>query len=372
MIVGVLLVGGALVIDGKIYHAYGRPAWAGNAPSEDTMLTSEDGVAFLQVPWDNALEPAVRLARDWRPDVVHLHTHWAWPVARAIQDQIGTCLIYTVHSVDRAEYELGEEGPNLLDRCDDQQAALAAANRVIALTRHERDLLSHYYPWARREIRVVGNGIDDCIEAREAVNKEQIRESALVLYSGRLVERKGIAELLSAVPKVLAKAPDTHFVLAGGPAHWGAADVERQWLNPALCPYQGQIRFTGWLPPSEVAQWYRKADILVVPSRYEPFGMVVLEGMLHGLPIVAAAVGGPKEILKHDRTGVLFPAKDVEALVLSLLRLIENPTLRRRIGRAAAQAVRSRWLWPDTVRKIRTVYQEAVKANTNGRATPAD
>src|SRR6266849_2132760 len=150
MAVGVLLIGGALVIDGKIHHPYGGPTLEKNEAIGKDMLTSANGVEFLQVPWDNAVEPAVQLVRNWRPDVVHLHTHWAWPVAKAIQEQTGTCLIYTVHSVDRAEYELGEEGPNLLDRCDDQEAALASADRVIALTRHERSLLSGYYPWVRR------------------------------------------------------------------------------------------------------------------------------------------------------------------------------------------------------------------------------
>ena len=361
MKVGVLLIGGALVIDGQVFDAYGSPS-LGHAQLPSGVVRSADGIEFVQIPW-NAVSPAVDFVRHWRPDIVHLHTHWAWPAARAIQEQTQTCLVYTVHSVDRAEYELGEEGPNLLDRCSDQEAALAAADRVIALTRHERRLLHRYYPWVRRQVRVVGNGVDAPTITDADRESEQPKTSVIVLYSGRLVDRKGIPELLSAIPEVLARAPNTRFVFAGGPAHWGAADVERQWLHHGLHPYRGQIQFTGWLSPTQVAGWYRRADILVVPSRYEPFGMVMLEGMLHGLPIVAAASGGPKEILRHGRTGLLFAPKDVTGLIDALVRLIEDTPLRRKIGKAAARSVRRRWLWSSTVEQMRAVYQGALKAH---------
>lgn len=98
---------------------------------------------------------------------------------------------------------------------------------------------------------------------------------------------------------------------------------------------------------------------MAVPSWYEPFGMVILEGMLYGLPIVAAAVGGPSEILEHGRTGILCPPKDAEALGDAILKLVIDSRLRRQIGIAAAEQVRDKWLWPHVVRKMREVYREA-------------
>ena len=87
------------------------------------------------------------------------------------------------------------------------------------------------------------------------------------------------------------------------------------WLLPLrLYPHREQITFTGWLTPPEMAKRYRAADILVVPSWYEPFGMVILEGMLHGLAVAASAVGGPAEILDHGRTGVLSRHATLEPL----------------------------------------------------------
>jgi hypothetical protein len=107
-----------------------------------------------------------------------------------------------------------------------------------------------------------------------------------------------------------------------------------------------------------VYRWYAAADILVVPSRYEPFGMVVLEGMLHGLPVVAAEVGGPADILEHGRTGLLFPPRDVTALVAALRKLIGNTEDRRRMGHAAAREVRQTWLWDRLVPEMIRVYGE--------------
>jgi len=262
--------------------------------------------------------------------------------------------VFTVHSLDRAEYEIGQ----FVTQWEIQDAVITSATRVIALSESERELIAQYCPWAREQLRIVGNGIDDCNTAREAARKNKRGESALVLYTGRFVDRKGIRELLSAIPQVLERAPTTRFVLVGG--YGGGAEIERCWLADELRPFQSQVHFTGWLAPREVAAWYCAADILVVPSWYEPFGMVILEGMLYGLPIAASAVGGPKEILEHGRTGLLFPAKDVGALADAILRLVINPDLRQQVGAKAAEEVRRNWLWPHVVKKMRIVYREAM------------
>src|SRR5436190_17411334 len=110
----------------------------------------------------------------------------------------------------------------------------------------------------------------------------------------------------------------------------------------------------------EAEEWYDSTDILVVPSWYEPFGMVILEGMLNGLAIAASAVGGPMEILQNGRTALLFPPKNVESLGHALLRLVTDESLRTRLGSAAAAEVRRRWLWPQIVQKMQAVYQEAM------------
>ena len=281
-----------------------------------------------------------------------------WPVAQAIQRQTSIPLVYHVHSVDKAEYEIGQEPQPWLAHSHAQEEAIASADRIIALSRDERDLLARYYPEVRDRIRVVGNGIDEPAADSGPPARPRCPQQPLVLYSGRLVERKGIRELLAAIPRVLEAAPDSRFALAGGPPNLHPADVAAQWLTPELAPYRNRVHFTGWLSPSELASWYRSADVLVVPSRYEPFGMVILEGMIHGLPMVASNVGGPAEILDHGRTGLLFPPRDAAALAGQLIGLLQDRELRQRIGRAGAEEARRSWTWPKRVATMRQVYAE--------------
>ena len=313
---------------------------------------------FFQSSWSNGIELGIRTVKTWRPDVVHLHTAMLWYVAEALQATTAVPIVYHVHSVDRAEYEIGHEPNPWLAHSHAQDQAIAASDRLIALTKSECDLLIRYYPATRAKIRIVGNGIDDTEAAKAAAFRQHRSWPPLVLYSGRLVERKGIRELLDAIPQVLDAVPDAYFVLAGGPPPLTGDEVAAQWLTPEHAPYRNRIHFTGWLSPSEIYRWYAVADILVVPSRYEPFGMVVLEGMLHGLPVIAAAVGGPADILEHGRTGLLFPPRDVSALAAAIRDLVENAEQCRQMGLAAAREVRKTWLWDRLVPDMLNVYGE--------------
>jgi len=362
--VGVLLVGGVLVVGDIAHGGYGRPGPSYQISGKpEEPIAHPSGITFFQVPWDGAVDAAVRIVAKWQPDVIHLHTAWVWPFARAIREQTGLPLVYTVHSVDRAEYEFGHEPSHILDHCEDQEEAISKADRLVALTSNETELLVHYYPESQDKIRVVGNGIDDSSLAQLSAQRIKDGDPPLVLYTGRLVERKGIRELLEAISIVLYKAPRTRFVLAGGPPDRSGEDLKREWLPASCFPYFDQIHFTGWLSQEQIEQWYCLADIQVVPSRYEPFGMVVLEGMLYGLPIIAADVGGPKSILDHEETGLLFPPRDVNALAADMLCLIKSPSLRHKLGTAGAIDVRRNWLWPHVVGRMRRVYNEAFEMN---------
>lgn len=360
--VGVLLVGGVLVVgaNGDVERDYGRGHFGspGRPLSHyEQMVFDPKGVMFMQVAPSAAIESGVRLAAHWRPDVVHLHTAWLWHVAAAIREQTGIPFVFTVHSLDRVEYEHGI----FLWSWETQEEAIHAADRVIAISQSENELMAEYCPAVRKRIRIVGNGIDDVPTRRRSLEDCSLAQDPVVLYCGRFVSRKGIRELLGAIPYVLEKAPNSRFVLIGG--YGGGAEIERTWLADSLLPYRGQVQFTGWLTPMEVARWYRTADILVVPSWYEPFGMVILEGMLHGLAIAASSVGGPAEILEHERTGILFPAKDAFALGEAILRLIENPELRSRIADSAGYEVRKKWLWSTIVSKMEAVYSELLQTS---------
>jgi len=355
MTVGVLLVGGVLSADGG-YSGW-RPIPLEALPfGLGRIAVASDGVTFFHVAPNDGVEAGLKFARAWRPDVIHLHSSWLWPVASSIRDDRGTPIVFTVHSLDRAEYEWG----GFVTHWEPQEVVIHAVDRIIAISESERELLTSYCPTVSPRVRVIGNGVDDTSAARASARRRR-SGPPLVMFSGRFVDRKGIHELLEAIPRVLDAEPDTRFMLVGG--YGSAADVERVWLAGALLRYREKIRFTGWLPPAEVMRCYGGADVLVTPSWYEPFGMVILEGMLHGLAIAAAEVGGPAEILEDETTGLLFAPRNAGALAGALLRLIRDADLRRRLGDAAADTVRSRWLWPRLITDIRLVYREIANAD---------
>jgi len=350
--VGVLLVGGILTAPGN----YGRchhSTPTGQPFSLRGAVVTGDGITFFHVFPDDAVEAGLHLARAWRPSVIHMHTSWLWPIAAAIRSVCGAPIIFTVHSLDRAEYEWG----GFVTNWECQEAAIKAADRVIAISESERVLMLQYCPEVARRVRIIGNGIDDTPSARAAARRPRFGPP-LLMFSGRFVERKGIWELLEGLPRVLEAIPDTSIVLVGG--YGGADEMESRWLKGSLLRYRTRVCFTGWLSPASTARWYSKADVLIVPSWYEPFGMVILEGMLYGLAIAAAAVGGPTEILKHESTGLFFRARDVDSLVTIVSRLASDRQLRCKLGAAAAAEVRRKWLWPALVDRMVLVYQEVI------------
>ncbi|WP_147154074.1 glycosyltransferase family 4 protein [Reyranella soli] len=347
-----------LLVAGDAKASYQWPAKTWQADAVDAVDHGDAGIHLLHASHDNAEAVAVDWLRACRADVLHLHVFWLWPLARRLRERTGIPIVYTVHSLDRAEYELGQGPPECLTQSDLQESLIASADRIVALTQSESALIAAYVPAACGRVRVVGNGIEDCPGALATASRPPTTGPLTVLYSGRFVERKGVRDLLAAVPLVLERAPNTSFVLAGGHRHCSGDDMARYWLPVGFERYRERVRFTGWLSSQDLARLYGQADVLVVPSWYEPFGMVVLEGMLYGLPIVASSVGGPAEILEHERTGLLHPPRDGIALAAALTRLIEEPGLRQRLRQEAAREVRQTWLYSKVVRRMCSVYAE--------------
>jgi glycogen(starch) synthase len=348
--VAVLLFG---PVRGSSYGGF-RPI----ATDRGTRIRKASGVTVFEVSWSIDIDVLATIVALWDPDLIHLHSFWMWHIAEGLRRRLGIPLVYTVHSLDRAEYELGAGPPQCIGQWQHQESVIYGADRVICLTRSERELLNDYCPGSGHRIRIVGNGIEDIACAPRARSSHH----PTVLFAGRFVDRKGIHELMEAIGLVLAQAPQVRFVLAGGHRDTTGAQMEAWLLPEKLRPLRSQVCFTGWLTPEHLADCYRNADILVVPSWYEPFGMVVLEGMIHGLAVAASNVGGPAEIISDGETGILFPPCDATALAQAILRLVSEPQLFARIAAAGAKEVRKNWLWDSIVHKMHAVYSEVTLA----------
>lgn len=165
------------------------------------------------VPHGDAVAASIEFSKRWQPNVIHVHVFWLAHIAAAVREATGAPLIYTVHSLDRAEYEIGEGPPECLTQWAIQRDLIASADVIVALSNTERTLISQYYPSAKDRIRVVGNGIADNWQARRNAQARRARDTITILFTGRFVDRKGIREILMAAPKILSAAPQARLLM---------------------------------------------------------------------------------------------------------------------------------------------------------------
>ena len=359
--VAVLLVQGGGY--GYYGYAYGFDAARGQRSRPAGVAVTRAGVEQLQVSYAEGVSIAPLLAAIRRPQIVHLHSSWLWPIATAIREATGVPIVYTAHSIDRAEVEHGE----WLSHGSIQDLVFAEADRVVVLSQSEREYVVRHYPALVERICVVGNGVH--LTPSPPVKRHR-RNGAVVLYVGRFGTRKGVRDVIEAVPDIARGLPAARFVFVGGSSPDDGPTEAAAWVPPHLRAHLRRMTFLGWQDASSNAtrDWYTSGDVLVVPSRYEPFGMVVLEGMLRGQAIVAADTGGPSELLRHERTALLYPAGDVDALASALVRMLGDVRLRRRLGVAARAEVRARWAWPRVLPALLGAYTQAREACAGHRA----
>jgi glycogen synthase len=329
---------------------------------EETSCTDLVEVIDVIINISYAAKKCLDVIRRWRPDIIHLHTFNVLPIANAIRREFSDMpLVYTVHTLERNEEYTDMSPLEYLIRSAIQEALINISDRIIVLSSYEKYLIGKYYPQALHRTRVLGNGIEyPAKSVRLMLHTENITADKpnIVLYVGRFIPRKGLQDLFEAIPLVLDKRPATQFVLVGGEPGISKLEIEKKWLQDGLLLYRDQIIFKGWVSHQALERLYELADILVVPSRYEPFGLVVLEGMSHGLAVVASSVGGPLDIIQHGQTGFLFEPKNVKALSYYLIFLLENHDFRQGIGESAAKEVHQRWQWTQIVKKVYSMYQE--------------
>ncbi len=241
-----------------------------------------------------------------------------------------------------------------------QRDALRRAAIVTAPSRFQANEVAREMGWEPDRITVVPNAIDqrvlDQATARHRGN-EADSEEPIILYVGRLAPVKGTLSLLQAVPGVLREFPRARFVLAG-PWQMPAPHSWRYLVNGAGDP--DRLIWLGHIPTDELAGWYRRASVFVMPSFYETFGIACLEAMAHGLPVVASRVGGLPEVIEDGISGILVPPGEPNALAGVIAVLLKDPILRQRLGTAGCQRVADNFAPNRVVSDMLAVYSRAL------------
>lgn len=237
--------------------------------------------------------------------------------------------------VPNAWYQVGTPRPDWLDRF----ATLWPARGVIALSRDGVKAQSRI--WPQRPVRLVYPGVSlDVIEGVRAQPPEAMRrrlglptDSPVVGLVGRLQRWKGIHVFLDAIVAARRAVPNLRGVVVGGPHETEPEYPEELRAQAERLGIGDAVRFTGFQP--NPVEWMQAMDVVVHASDHEPFGIVVVEAMALGKPVVAGAGGGPSEIIATDKEGVLIPFGDAAGIAASVVRLLGDAAAARAMGEAA-------------------------------------
>jgi D-inositol-3-phosphate glycosyltransferase len=289
-----------------------------------------------------------------RPDIVHAHFWMSGVATLGVARPLRLPTAITFHalgSVKRRQQGTRDTSP--AERISLERALARATDRILATSNEEIFELVRLGA-KRTSIALVPCGVDTKQfkpDGPVAARNPEFPFRIVVL--SRLVERKGIGNVIAA----LADVPGTELLIAGGAERRRVLDDPEARRLADLADHHGvrhRVTFLGRVERADVPALLRSADVVACTPWYEPFGMVALEAMACGVPVVATAVGGLVDTVLDGVTGVLVPPRDVTRLAEHLRALLEDPARRARFGRAGVQRARSRYDWAtvahDTVR----------------------
>jgi glycogen synthase len=303
------------------------------------------------------LAAGVELGDRYDFDLVHGHD---WLVAVAgdhLAKRLRAPLVITIHATEYGRHQ-GWVDKHPQSHIHGIERWMAnRADRVIACSAYMRDHICDIYGIEEEGVSVIPNGIDPAdLQPWDEAETKRLRGrfaepgEKLVLLVGRLVYEKGFQVALEAMPRVIEELGGVRFLVAGSGTH--EQELRAQAAELGL---DAHGTFLGWIGDDVLHTLYRIADLTVVPSIYEPFGLVALEAMASGCPCLVADTGGLREVVPHEEVGLRFRSRDASSLAEVALRVLSDGELGRRLVAEAREHVRS-FDWSDVAEQTVAVY----------------
>lgn len=295
---------------------------------------------------------AHEVARDESFDVIHAHDWMTYPAALAVAGATGKPLVVHVHST-----EFDRAGQNVDQRIYDiERRGMHAAIKVIAVSHLTRNIITRHYGVDPAKVEVVYNAIDlnGNGNGNYSDEKYQIKKGEkIVLFLGRITMQKGPEYFIAAAKKVLEVMDNVKFIMAG------SGDMIRRTVEMAAAMGIGhKILFTGFLRGKDVDEIFKKADLYVMPSVSEPFGIAPLEALAHDVPVIISKQSGVSEVLENVLKVDFW---DVHEMANKIIAVLKHPPLSRTLREHGAMEVR-KLSWSDSAAACVKVYEQAVAA----------
>jgi D-inositol-3-phosphate glycosyltransferase len=311
--------------------------------------------------------------RGIRYDIIHSHYWMSGLAAEQLKAEWGVPIVHMFHTLGEMKNRIAtrEDEKEGAYRLDGERQVLRSADVIVAATLAEKAQLQWLYKADPRKVTIIPPGVDTCHfypippdEAKEYVGIP--KEDRMVLFVGRIEPLKGVDTLIRSMSCLRIKEIERPAYLAviGGdpnvPMEQMSAEMLRlQSLCEDLC-MDRMVVFLGKREQDSLPYYYSAADVLVMPSHYESFGMVALEAMACGTPVVASQVGGLAFLIQDGITGFHVPDQDEDALCDRLTRILGDSSLREKMGRAAADYARS-YSWQKIVQQVNKTYEQLLE-----------
>jgi len=373
----------ALAADGHEVHVVTRDL--PDAPEVRDAV--EDGVHVVRVPeappvigfdqlvswvlaFNNRIQAvAGRLLRERPFDVVHAHDWLVGYAAAGLKETWDVPVVATIHATEYGRHQgwLPGQMSKLIHQVE--WWLTYEARRVIVCSRYMRDELERIFALPADKLDVVPNGVDVrdfAVDADEALAMRRELtgpRTRMILYAGRLEYEKGVQTLLEALQEVRSRVGPTRLFVAGVGTY--SEELRREVRRRKL---QRHVRFTGFLADRELRLHFGAADVAVAPSIYEPFGLVAVEAMACGTPVVVGDTGGLREIVA-DGSGLAFTPQDAGELAEALTRVLTDPDLAAELVRRGTARARDRYDWSAVARRTVEVYAQAAREEAQLRST---
>lgn len=299
------------------------------------------------------------MAKEGKFDVIHAHDWLVAYAAKTLKNSYDIPIVATIHATESGRNSgIHDETQRYIN--DTEWMLTYEATEVIVNSNYMKRELQYQFGLPFEKINVVPNGINVNMFSGVERDYDFRRQYAadhekIILFMGRLVYEKGVQHLVSAMPKILAGYHDAKLVIAG---KGGMTEELKAQVN--AMGISNKVYFTGYMDAKQVCKMYKCADVSVFPSTYEPFGIVALEAMLSGTPVVVSDIGGLNEIVNHGENGMKSYAGNPNSIADSILALLYNPQLSANVVKNAKNMVKNEYNWAKIAQDTHFTYQKAI------------